>query len=229
MTGSNSPSTSPLCAKIVLVRHGQSVANAGGVSTDQLTNPLTELGHAQARAFAEAFSGSPTRFIRSTYIRARQTSEPLLQKLPMVPVEEWPIHEFTYLEPTVYQTDDQQMPRILEYWGRNDPAYIDGPSVESFSHFMGRVRDTSKRLAQAAPGEHIVVFTHGFWMQAFRLLLLFPGATDAELMPNFRRFHFAHFLSNTEALEFDALNGEICMLGQHHLSDFSLEEETTHA
>jgi probable phosphoglycerate mutase len=230
MTQTNATnSTSSSGAKIILVRHGQSVANAGGRSSDHTTNPLTELGHTQARSFAEAFSGSPTRFICSSYLRARQTSEPLLQKLCEVPVENWPIHEFTYLEPTHATTDEQLMPRITEYWGRNDPAHIDGPTVESFSSFLDRVRDALMRLAQTPPGEHIVIFTHGFWMQAFRLLLLFPNATDAELMANFRRFHFNHFIDNTEALEFEVRNGQIHMLGQQHLNDFSLEGEPTHA
>ncbi len=218
-----------LSAKIILVRHGQSLANAGGLTNGQLTNPLTELGHAQARSFAEAFSATPTRFICSHYLRARQTSEPLLQKLSTVPVEEWPVHEFSYLEPTPEKiAEEEQVPQIIEYWGRNDPAHRNGPSVESFSSFLDRVRDVSKRLTQLPPGEHVVIFTHGFWMQAFRLLLLFPDATDAELMPNFRRFHFAHFIDNTETIEFEVRHRQIHMLGQPHLNDFSLEGEPSH-
>lgn len=219
---------SSLSAKIILVRHGQSVANAGGLTSHQLNNPLTELGHEQARSFAEAFSGSPTRFICSHYLRARQTSEPLLQKLSAVPVEDWPVYEFTYLEPTHEATDEQLMPRITEYWGRCDPAHINGPGVESFSNFLDRIRDAAKRLAQTPPGDYIVIFTHGFWMQAFRLLLLFPNATDTELMANFRRFHFNNFIDNTETLEFEVRNGQIHMLEQQHLNDFSLEGEPSH-
>ncbi|HZY63220.1 MAG TPA: phosphoglycerate mutase family protein, partial [Edaphobacter sp.] len=94
-------------AKIILVRHGQSLANAGGVCGDHTTNPLTELGREQARAFAESFAGSPTRFICSHYLRARQTSEPLLAKLSKVPVEEWPVHELTYLALTCPTTDEE--------------------------------------------------------------------------------------------------------------------------
>lgn len=229
MTKTDLTNSAPVpSTKIILVRHGQSLANAGGKSTDHTTNPLTELGHTQARAFAEAFTGLPTRFICSSYLRARQTSEPLLEKLCDVPVEHWPIHEFTYLKQIQAASDEELKPRIAEYWGRNDPAHIDGQGLESFSLFLDRVRDAAKRLATMPPGEHIVIFTHGFWIQAFRLLLLFPNATDAELMANFRRFHFNHFIDNTEALEFELRNGQIHMLGQQHLNDFSLEGEPTH-
>src|SRR3984885_15550083 len=86
-------------SRILLVRHGQSVANAGGIPPDHITNPLTELGHAQAKAFADGFSCEPTLFLISPYTRAQQTSVPLRQRYPGVPIEEWPVYEFNYLEP----------------------------------------------------------------------------------------------------------------------------------
>ena len=39
-------------------------------------------------------------------------------------------------------------------------------------------------------------------MQAIRLVLLFPNATDAELMANFLRFHLVNFIQNIDSLEF---------------------------
>src|ERR1700722_15302696 len=66
--------------RILLIRHGQSVANAGGTPPDHITNPLTELGHAQAKAFADGFSCEPTLFLISPYTRAQQTSVPLRQR-----------------------------------------------------------------------------------------------------------------------------------------------------
>jgi 2,3-bisphosphoglycerate-dependent phosphoglycerate mutase len=217
--------------RILLVRHGQSVANAGGAPPDHITNPLTELGHAQAKAFAESFACTPTLFLQSPFLRARQTAEPLLQRFPDVPVEEWPIHEFTYLEPARHNgtNEEQQMPHILKYWERPDPAHITGPGAESFTQFLDRAREAIRRLARIAPGGCIVVFTHGFTMQAIRLLLLFPHATDAELMSNFRRFHFNHFIENTDSLEFKVRGGKIELVGQPHVSAFTLLGETSHA
>jgi len=213
--------------RVFLVRHGQSVANAGGIPDDHITNPLTELGQAQAKSFAEGFSCSPTLFVRSSFLRAQQTSEPLLKIFPEVPVEEWPIHEFTYLEPTRHNgtAEEQQMPHIREYWERGDPAYIDGPNAESFSLFLDRARAAIKRLTQIPPGNCVVVFTHGLLMQAIRLLLLFPDATDMELMSNFRRFHATNFISNLDSLEFEIVDHHIRMIGQQYLDSFTLEGE----
>jgi broad specificity phosphatase PhoE len=224
-------STEPQPTRILLVRHGQSVANAGGIPPDHIINPLTELGHAQAKAFADGFSCEPTLFLISSYQRAQQTSVPLRQRYPEVPIEEWPIHEFHYLNPAQHNgtSETQQMPHILKFWERDDPAYSDGHGAESFSDFLNRGREAIKRLARLKSEGCIVVFTHGFFMQAIRVLLLFPHATDQQLMSNFRRFHFVNFIQNLEAIELEALNGQLRMVGQQHLTAFTLQGEPPHA
>ncbi|HMF65655.1 MAG TPA: hypothetical protein VK608_16310, partial [Edaphobacter sp.] len=75
------------------------------------------------------------------------------------------------------------------------------------------------------PGNCVVVFTHGLLMQAIRLLLLFPDATDMELMSNFRRFHATNFISNLDSLEFEIVDHHIRMIGQQYLDSFTLEGE----
>jgi broad specificity phosphatase PhoE len=217
-------------ARILLVRHGQSVANAGGVTESHVTNPLTEFGWAQAHSFAAEFSHPPTRFVLSSFLRARQTAEPLLKRFPGVPVEDWPIHEFTYLAPARHNgtTNQQRMPHVVEYWKRCDPAYSDGPESESFSSFLDRARDVIRRLAASAPGNRIVLFTHGLWMHAFRLLLLFPHATDEKLMTNFRRLYHVNPIHNLDPLEFESFDNQIRLPGQQHLTTFILQGATSH-
>ncbi|NYF53051.1 histidine phosphatase family protein [Tunturiibacter gelidoferens] len=217
--------------RILLIRHGQSVANAGGIPPDHITNPLTELGHAQAKAFADGFSCEPTLFLISPYLRAQQTSVPLRQRYPGVPIEEWPIQEFHYLNPAKHNgtSEEQQMPHILGFWERDDPSYSDGAGAESFSDFVSRARNVIKRLAQLKSKGCIAVFTHGFFMQAIRILLLFPNATDQQLMSNFRRFHFVNFIENLDAVELEVVNNQLRMIGQQHLTAFTLQGETSHA
>jgi broad specificity phosphatase PhoE len=216
---------------IIMVRHGQSVANAGGVTADHVTNPLTDFGWEQARKFAQSFSHKPRRFILSPFLRAQQTAEPMLQRFPDVPVEIWPVHEFTYLEPTRHNgtCEAQRTPAVIEFWNRADPAFVDGPDAESFSSFVERARDAARRLAALPPGGSIVIFTHGFWMQAFRLILLFPRATDADLMANFRRFHFANVIRNTETLKFELSGSHFQPIDQEHLNAFTLQGEPSNA
>jgi probable phosphoglycerate mutase len=222
---------SPVSTKIILVRHGQSVTNAGGRAADQVSNPLTELGRAQSREFADRFDCKPTLFVTSPFLRAQQTSEPLRQRFPDVPVEEWPIQEFSFLNPALHKgtSEADRESHVVAYWQREDPAYMDGAEAESFTLFLDRARETIRRLAATDPGGCIVVFTHGFFMQAIRLMLLFPNATDAELMANFQRFHFLNLIQNIGSLEFEVRDGKIQLIGPAHQIDFTLQGAKSHA
>ncbi|SRR6266851_1389376 len=222
---------SSAATRIILVRHGQSVTNAGGRSADQVGNPLTELGRAQSRDFAERLDCKPTLLVTSPFLRAQQTSEPLRQRFPDVPVEKWPIQEFSFLNPALHNgtSEADREPHVVAYWQREDPAYIDGPEAESFTLFLDRAREAIRRLVTRDPGGCIVIFTHGFFMQAFRLVLLFPNATDAELMANFRRFHYVNLIQNIGSLEFEVRNGKIQLIGPPHQTDFTLQGAKSHA
>ncbi|HEY1994052.1 MAG TPA: histidine phosphatase family protein [Edaphobacter sp.] len=222
---------SPVSTKIILVRHGQSVTNAGGRAADQVSNPLTELGRAQSREFAERLDCKPTLFITSPFLRAQQTSEPLRKRFPNVPVEEWPIQEFSFLNPVLYEgtSEADRESHVLAYWQREDPAYIHGAEAESFTLFLGRAREAIRRLPARDPGGCIVVFTHGFFMQAIRLVLLFPNATDADLMANFQRFHLLNLIENIGSLEFEVHDGKIQLIGPAHQTDFTLQGAKFHA
>ena len=216
--------------RVFLVRHGQSVANAGGRTSDQDTNPLTNLGRMQSLDFAEHILCKPTLFIVSPFLRAQQTSEPLRQRFPNVPIEIWPIQEFTFLEPTSHKdsTEEDRQPYVSDYWQRQDPAFLAGPGAESFTQFFDRAREAIRRLESADPGGCIILFTHGYFMQAFRLVVRFPKATDRELMANFLAFHLVNFIENTDSLEFAIQDGKIRIIGQPRLTAYPLQGETSH-
>src|SRR3984893_6306996 len=221
----------PAATRILLVRHGQSVTNAGGRAADQVSNPLTELGREKSRDLAERLDCKPTLLVTSPFLRAQQTSEPLRQRFPDVPVEKWPIQEFSFLNPALHRgtSEVDRESHVIAYWQREDPAYIDGPEAEAFPLLLDRSREAIRRLVSSNPGGCVVIFTHGFFMQAFRLVLLFPNATDAELMANFRRFHFVNLIQNTDSLEFQIHDGKIQVIGQPRLTGFTLQGETSHA
>lgn len=216
--------------RVFLVRHGQSVANAGGKTSHHDTNPLTDLGRMQSIDFAGRLACEPTLFVVSPFLRAQQTAEPLRQRFPDIPVEVWPIQEFTFLEPTNHKnsTEADRQPHVADYWQRQDPAFLTGPGAESFTQFFDRAREAIRRLETTNPGGCIVIVTHGYFMQAFRLVVRFPNATDAELMENFLRFHLVNFIENTDSLEFAIQDGKIRITGQPRLTGFALQGETSH-
>jgi 2,3-bisphosphoglycerate-dependent phosphoglycerate mutase len=226
----------PVATRIILVRHGQSVTNAGGRAADQVSNSLTELGRAQARQFAQALDCKPTRIVVSPFLRAQQTSEPLRQRFPEVPVEEWPIQEFSFLNPALHRgtSEVDRESHVVAYWQREDPAYSDGPEAESFTLFLDRARETIRRLADRRlstrdEGGCIIVFTHGFFMQAVRMVLLFPNATDSELMANFQRFHLLNLIQNIGSIELELRDGRIQLIGPPaHQTDFIIQGAKSH-
>jgi 2,3-bisphosphoglycerate-dependent phosphoglycerate mutase len=89
-----------------LVRHGESEANAGDVTGDRDSPPLTAVGRDQATRVASAFPAAPDRVVLSPYVRAIQTAGPLLARFPAVLVESAAVQEFAYLAAHRHQGTD---------------------------------------------------------------------------------------------------------------------------
>ncbi len=189
---------------ITLIRHAESAANAGLVSSDPGMIPLTEKGHAQAIALAQTITEAPAIIITSPFRRAVDTSKPTVAIFPGVPVEQMEIGEFTYLDPAscIGTTAGDRKARVDAFWHRADPDYLDGPGAESFSGFIHRTAVALERL-RGLDGSAIV-FGHGQVMQAMRWLLQrAPEIVDSETMRDFRRYDLANHIQNCEAINLE--------------------------
>ncbi len=126
---------------MILLRHGQSEFNLHFTATRRdpgIHDPkLTELGHAQAEAAAEALAGERiTRIIVSPYTRALQTAAPVARRLgvpvfvnpvvrerysftcdvgsPRTELEAaWPEHDFTAIEEVWWPSVDEPGASII--------------------------------------------------------------------------------------------------------------------
>ena len=183
-----------------LIRHGESAANAGAATSDPAAIPLTQLGHEQARAVSSSFGAAPDLIVCSPFQRVRQTAAPTLARFASVPVEAWPIQEFTYLAPArcAHTTPEQRRPWVAQFWDAADTLAVDGPAAESFAAFMWRVSAALDRLAEL-PLASVALFGHGQHMQAVRWSISRrPLVINAEAMRDFRAFDLAHPISNCE-------------------------------
>lgn len=173
---------------ITFIRHGQSIANAGGVTMANDQIYLTELGQRQAAVLAEHLPIPATKIMASTYLRTQQTAAPFCDKVQR-PLDIHPLlHEFDTIDPALLQgmTGEQRRPLVEQYWCEADPHYRFGVGAETFVEFQGRVQRFKEELELL---EHdTVIFGHGMWISMLLWKLLGFPANDAQAMRAFRQF-----------------------------------------
>jgi broad specificity phosphatase PhoE len=139
---------------LILVRHGQTRANAAGLLQGRADLPLTEAGAGQAEALGKALGG-PARIISSPLARARHTAEIIGGGGPVELDERW-------IELDYGQYDQQPLgslpPGEWDRW-REDPQFR-LPGGETLSECGQRVRAACADLASAAVDEDVVVVSH---------------------------------------------------------------------
>ncbi len=197
-----------------LIRHGESLSNAGRSTPGPEFTGLTALGVKQAEAVARAFPRSPSLIVSSKYLRTKQTAQPTVRHFPGAIWEEWPdVHEFTYLSwsHSGGTTEQERQRYVDEFWQRNDPFYADGEG-ETFIQFMSRVTSALERL-RFCEKDFIALFTHGYFMRAvWWYLHNRPTRIDSKSMEDFYRLRFA----------LDIPNGAILPIKLQGREDFSI-------
>jgi probable phosphoglycerate mutase len=181
--------------RILIVRHAQSVANAGGRTAEPATIPITDIGARQAQYVADLVTERPIVIAVSCYLRTTQTADPLMRRYPGVPVELRRVEEFTYLDTAACAgtTYAERKARRDGYWTKCDPLWVDGPGCECFADFIARVRHLEEALSVRDANEIVVVFTHGLVM---RVLLWFQK-------------HTAKHVTGADMAEFDRFRREV--------------------
>lgn len=174
---------------LYFVRHGQSQANAGGVTMPHADIPLTELGRRHAQALAALLPPTPARVLCSRFVRAQHTARPYCQQLGLEPVVHPLLHEFETLDPDLIAGMDgeQRQPIVAGYWAEGDPHKRMGANAETFAEFALRVRRFMDEDMPALP-DGTVLFGHGMWTGLLAWLLLGFGTDSTLEMRHFRRF-----------------------------------------
>ncbi|WDM61828.1 histidine phosphatase family protein [Stenotrophomonas forensis] len=162
---------------LTLIRHAESSANAGLVTHDPASIPLTSAGEAQARQLAESALPSPVIAVWSSpYLRSLQTASPTAERFGLV-VQQQPLQEFTYLCPgkCAGTTPAERKQWVDEYWRRGDPDYVDGPGAESFSMLVERAYSALSLFDSGTDEAHVIAFSHGQFLQMIFWLGRFSG------------------------------------------------------
>ena len=142
---------------LILVRHGESTANAAGLLVGRLDAPLTDRGVAQAETLGPVL-GSVSRVISSPLARARATATALGTSLPVEVDERW-------IEVDYGEFDGRPLDSVPpETWSRwrSDPDFRPAGG-ESLAEAGRRVRSACEELfadddgSARGPGSVVVV------------------------------------------------------------------------
>jgi broad specificity phosphatase PhoE len=193
----------------IFIRHGQSTGNAGLPSHDLARIELTELGRAQSRRVADEWVEAPTLIVTSPFLRTQQTAAPTVERFPGVPVEVWPIEEFTYLHPARWNgtSSAERLPYVESYWSGADPHYCDGEGAESFNALLRRAEAALTLLAALPDDALVYAFSHGQFIQAVRDLVAAADSDDRERMRRFWRKGEQPAIANVEMVRLARVAG----------------------
>jgi broad specificity phosphatase PhoE len=164
----SSPAPDPLHADLILVRHGESLANFERRFTLSDDEPLTSTGVAQAqetaRRLAELYA--PRALYASPFRRALETARALGAPFGLEPIVVRELHEqgFGLLRGRPYEEYYPVIAGIppLERWHHR------APEGESLHDVAARVGPALERIAATHPGEQVLVVSHGGVMAALR-------------------------------------------------------------
>ena len=137
---------------LVLVRHGRTAANAGGLLLGRADPPLDEHGAAQAAALAAAVADA-RRVVCSPLRRARETAEAL--GLPVEVDERWIELDYGSLDGRAIA----EVPADLWRRWRADVEFVPAGG-ESLAALGRRVRAACDDLAAEAAEADVVVVSH---------------------------------------------------------------------
>lgn len=186
---------------IYLIRHAQSLGNVNGRTESHASIPLTDLGHLQARKLTELLPKADRVFI-SAFIRTRLTAEPILQR-DHLSAEILDIQEFSYLSDARCKntTLEERKPWVDAYWQSAEVDLVTSDGAESFAAFYQRVEALIERLdglKAEYQNQNLLVFSHGQFLQLFKMITEQKRELSSELMRDFRYAILNHQIGNAE-------------------------------
>ena len=143
---------------IVVVRHGRTAANAGGLLVGRADAPLDAEGDRQVAALARVCAElDVTRVVTSPLARCRATAGAVAAAVgsPVVVDERWIELDYGELDGVPLA---ELPPALWSAW-RSDPAWAP-PGGESLAELGVRVRSGAEALAGEAADHDVVVVSH---------------------------------------------------------------------
>jgi broad specificity phosphatase PhoE len=157
---------------LLMARHGQTDLNVDDRWQGRIDPPLNATGLAQADALAATLPEGIDVVLCSPLLRARQTAEPVAQRLGLVPRLDADFRERDF---GVFEglSGDEALARYPELAARNVAYRWDEapPGAESVQAVVDRVQAGLERLRAEHDGRTVLLVSHGFVVRCLRYLL----------------------------------------------------------
>ncbi len=187
---------------ITFVRHGESTANAGGITMAQAEIPLSDQGTQQALALAPLLSAQPSVVLTSAYLRTQQTSKPYCERVGVVAMDNPLLNEFSAIDPALIagMSGAQRKPFMVDYWREPSMMKRMGNDADTFAEFVQRVTAFAQDMDALPDGA--VIFGHGIWIGLLVWQSLGFTCNDDASMRAFRRFQLGLPMPNCAVYQF---------------------------
>lgn len=146
---------------LILVRHGESVANREGIYQGQIYDtPLTDLGKIQAKLAVGVLINIPIdRIISSPLTRCKQTAEIINEHLGKEIELDKDIQEISHglWEGQTFKWVEDNYGDLLKIW-QTQPTQAQMPNGENLQNILGRVKSFLKKIENC--NQSILVVSH---------------------------------------------------------------------
>jgi uncharacterized phosphatase len=157
--------------RLILIRHGQSVANAAGQLQGQMDFPLSTQGISEAKAVGEWLADEEIDAIYSSDLsRAFQTAEEVAKHHSIEITKKEELREF-HIGPFQGLTRAEIKERFPEYAGV-DWMTSGIVGVEQIDQFQNRALGAVQSFLVQHQGQRVVAVSHGGWINSLLMALL---------------------------------------------------------
>jgi broad specificity phosphatase PhoE len=152
----------PWATRLVLVRHGETVAAASGIIAGRLDVALSRRGLDQARAVAESLSKVPLAAVYSSTSRRTLDSARVIARmhgLEPTPDRDLCEIDFGALEGLTFDEVAERFPDVADEW-LSRPHAVVFPRGESLDTLRARVARSVERIVKRHPSASVALVCH---------------------------------------------------------------------
>ena len=152
-----------MTTRLLLVRHGETAANAGGRTQGRLDLPLTDRGQRQAAAVAAMLKPfSPGALFASPAQRARQTADAIAAALALEVLTDERLAELDHGELDGLTGEELRTHHaaFVQRWRDEDPSELRMPGGESLADAQRRMLAATEAIANAHAAQTVVIASH---------------------------------------------------------------------